>query len=146
MLFWRISKHADLSGKGGLIAPARWHLAGQAVVYLADSSAGALLESCAHTSRENAPPTFTLLRIAGPGSSIEEVGLERLPSNWVTQQKLTQAIGNQWLEHGNSALLRVPSALVPESWNYLLNPAHAEAGAFTIEQLFEYPFDLRLKR
>ena len=64
----------------------------------------------------------------------------------MTDLKITQGIGVDWLRHGHSALLRVPSVLVPETWNYLLNPKHPDAANFQIEGSYEYPFDLRLKR
>src|ERR1022692_977302 len=66
MILWRISRHRDLSGAGGLKVPGRWHYAGQPIVYLAGSPSAALLEVCVHTSANDVPPEFTLLKIAGP--------------------------------------------------------------------------------
>ena len=57
----------------------------------------------------------------------------------------TRDLGSEWLKRGSSALLRVPSVLVPESANYLLNPLHKDAGLFRIEKSYQYPFDVRLK-
>jgi RES domain-containing protein len=145
MILWRISRFADLSGKGGLKYSARWHSAGSPVLYTADSSAGALLEICAHTSRTNSPRTFTLLKIVGNAVPAEEVFLSQLQDNWIDEEGETRPVGSEWLASGRTALLRVPSALVPESWNYLLNPLHPEAKAFQIERIYNYPFDLRLK-
>ena len=115
------------------------------MVYTSDSAACALLETCVHIAADDAPPTFTLLRIAGPDLATEEIALERLPEDWTTNIVLTRQIGAGWLEGGRSALLRVPCALVPETANYLLNPAHPNAALFQIERSYEYPFDLRLK-
>lgn len=131
---------------GGLKYSGRWHSAGRAVVYLAESPAGALLEVCAHTSEESVPPSFSLLKISGPDIATDEVAAEDLPTGWGALAERTRAIGSEWLDSGRGRLLRVPSVLVPETWNILLNPAHAEAGAFVIERQYEYPFDLRLKR
>ena len=61
------------------------------------------------------------------------------------QMESTQLIGAAWLESRRSSVLRVPSVLVPETWNYLLNPAHPDASLFQIERSYDYPFDLRLK-
>jgi RES domain-containing protein len=115
------------------------------MVYLAESPAGALLEICAHTLVDNLPSTFTLLKITGPDISVDEIALTDLPHNWVSELTFTQRIGIKWVESGRTALLRVPSALVPETWNYLLNPLHPDAGQFQIERSYQYPFDLRLK-
>jgi RES domain-containing protein len=144
MILWRISPFHDLNGQGGLLFSARWHFAGTPVVYLAESPAGALLEVCANTSADDLPPTFTLLKIEGSSHS-HEIKLDDLPRSWVSQMELTQRLGVEWLESRRSAVLRVPSVLVPETWNYLLNPAHPDAGLFEIERSYEYPFDLRLK-
>jgi RES domain-containing protein len=145
MLFWRISIYRDLIGRGAVTASGRWNIAGPRMVYMAESAAGALLEICAHTPAENVPESFTLLKIAGPDIRFEEVVLAGLPQDWVSVPKVTQQIGSDWLKSGRAALLRVPSALVPETANYLLNPLHPEAAGFQIERSYEYPFDLWLK-
>jgi len=145
MILWRISSFHDLNGAGGRLFSARWHVAGLPVVYLAESPAGALLEICANTSVEDVPPTFTLLKIAGPDVTIQEVLIADLPESWITEFETTQPIGVKWLQSVRSALLRVPSVLAPETWNYLLNPLHPDASLFAIERHYHYPFDLRLK-
>ncbi len=91
------------------------------------------------------PRSFTLLKIVGPEIEIEEVALSALPQDWVSLSKVTQRIGAEWLTSERTALLRVPSALVPETANYLLNPIHPDAGQFKIDRVYEYPFDLCLK-
>jgi RES domain-containing protein len=145
MLLWRISPFLDLNGRGGLKFSARWHFAGVPVVYLAGSPAGALLEICANTAVNDVPPNFTLLKVAGPDLPVEEIALARLPEGWVSVPEVTRSIGSEWLKSHRSPLLQVPSALVPETWNFLLNPAHSEAPQFKIDRSYEYPFDLRLK-
>lgn len=124
---------------------ARWHLAGVPVVYLAESPAGALLEICANTAVEEVPPSFHLLKVAGPDLLIEEISLSRLPGDWVGASQITRPIGTEWLRSHRSALLQVPSAFVPEAANILLNPLHPDACEFRIEHSYEYPFDLRLR-
>jgi RES domain-containing protein len=145
MVLWRISPFHDLNGEGGLLFSARWHTAGLPVVYLADSPAGALLEICANTSADDLPSTFTLLKVTGPDTPVEEMLVSDLPLGWVIAFEFTRGIGTAWLKSQQSALLCVPSALVPETGNYLLNPLHPDAGFFQIERSYEYPFDLRLK-
>jgi RES domain-containing protein len=144
MVLWRISQFHDLSGRDGLMFSARWHFAGTPVVYLAESPAGALLEICANTAVDDIPPSFTLLKIAGAnvGSdiAIEETTLADLPQGWAVALDVTRRIGAAWLKSGRSAVLRVPSALVPETANYLLNPLHPDAGLFQIEHSYGYPF------
>jgi len=145
MVLWRISPFRDLNGKGGLLFSARWHTAGVPVVYLAESPAGALLEICANAVADDIPPIFTLLKVVGPDIALQGIVLKDLPLNWVTGFETTRQIGTAWLRGNDSALLRVPSALVPETANFLFNPLHPEAALFQIERSYEYPFDLRLK-
>ncbi len=146
MILWRISRHRDLSGGGGLRAPGRWHFAGQPIVYLAESPAAALLEVCVHTSVNDVPPDFTLLRVEGPDLRVPSVRLQDLPPSWRDEPDMTRRIGSAWLAKGDAVLLRVPSALVPETANLLLNPRHGGAAKFRVAEIFRYPFDERLKK
>ncbi len=147
MLLWRVSRHRDLSGAGGLRAPGRWHERGARVVYLADTPAGALLEVCVHTSAGDVPPKYTLLAVlTADGVSIEALDTRTLPSDWAEKTEVTRQIGSAWLHSQRSALLRVPSALVPATFNYLINPLHADAARLRIESVYEYPFDPRIKK
>jgi RES domain-containing protein len=145
MILWRISRHLELNGRGGMSFAGRWHHAGVPVAYLAESPAGALLETCVHTSANDIPPSFTLLKVASPDlpfDAIEMAGLDRV---WPNRVEITRELGSAWLKQGSAALLRVPSALVPETANYLLNPLHADARHFQIEDSYVFPFDARLK-
>jgi RES domain-containing protein len=146
MNLWRISRHLDLNGRGGILFAGRWHHAGAPVVYLAESPAGALIETCVHTSVNDIPPSFTLLKISGPDLLFEEIELSSLDRGWTDRVEITRELGSAWLRQGRGALLRVPSALVPETANVLFNPLHADAKLLQIEDSFVYPFDERLKK
>lgn len=145
MVLWRISRHQNLSGTGGLRASGRWHYAGHPVVYLSGNPASALLEVCIHTSANDVPPSFTLLRIEGPDLDIPSVAESDLPDGWRVQIDVTQELGTSWLRQNSAVLLEIPSAIVPETVNYLFNPAHQDAKAFVIEEVLIYPFDSRIK-
>ncbi|ABD08876.1 conserved hypothetical protein [Rhodopseudomonas palustris HaA2] len=145
MELWRISNYADLSGIGGLRANGRWHSQGRRIVYLADHPAAALLEMLVHLDRDLLPSSFQLLRIAVPDAiAVETVDEGTLPSAWRTRIGLTRQIGDRWLDRDTSALLRVPSVIVPHARNYLLNPAHHDASAVTVAEIIKAPFDPRL--
>jgi RES domain-containing protein len=145
VILWRISRHLDLSGIGGLRAPGRWHHAGHPIVYLAGSTAAALLEVCVHTTASNVPPDFTLLKIVAPDGYVPAVGLADLPKDWRVRFEITRNIGTAWLRRKESALLRVPSAVAPQTGNFLFNPTHSAAPEFRIAEILVYPFDRRLK-
>src|SRR5580704_10086976 len=105
MVLWRISRHRDLSGIGGLRAAGRWHFAGQPAVYLSENPASALLEVCVHTATNDVPPEFTLLRIEGPDVTIRAIGHAELPTDWQTRLDLTREIGTSWLRSKEGVLL-----------------------------------------
>ncbi|MGA2133731.1 MAG: RES family NAD+ phosphorylase [Bryobacteraceae bacterium] len=145
MILWRISRHRDLSGAGGLRVPGRWHHAGLPIVYLAGSPAAALLEVCVHTSANDVPPEFTLLKIDGPDVEFAGIRAEDLPRDWRSSPETTRGVGAAWLRKKNAVLLEVPSAIVPETGNFLFNPLHGDAARFRITDVFAYPFDIRRK-
>jgi RES domain-containing protein len=146
MVLWRISRHRDLSGIGGLKAAGRWHHAGRSIVYLAEMPAAALLEVCVHTSANDVPPEFTLLKIEGPDIDVPSIKEHELPEDWQTRLEVTRDLGTAWLTRNESVLLGVPSAIVPETRNCLFNPVHQRAVEFRVVEVIGYPFDPRLKK
>jgi RES domain-containing protein len=146
MLLWRISRHLDLRGIGGLKAAGRWHYAGHPIVYLAETPASALLEVCVHTSANDVPPEFTLLNIEGPDLDVPSISIDTLPKDWRTRLEITRALGTSWLDKNETVVLRVPSAIVPQTMNCLFNPAHPKAAEFRIVEAIAHPFDGRLKK
>ena len=146
MTLWRISRHRDLSGIGGLRANGRWHYAGRPVVYLSESPASALVEICVHTAANDVPPDFTLLRIVGPEVAMVSLDETGLPASWRTDLEPTRVHGTAWLRAGRESLLQVPSAVIPHTSNFLLNPLHPDAALFQITESMTYPFDRRLKQ
>lgn len=147
LTLWRISNHADLTGAGGMLASARWHTAGKPIVYLAESPAGALLEVLIHLEIDEAhrPATYQLLKVEAEDSIAPDgIDIASLPANWAANEAETQAKGDAWLRSGATALLRVPSAIVPETSNWLLNPRHPDATRVRIAHVYKTPFDPRL--
>ena len=145
MRLWRISRHADLRGQGGLRAGGCWHSPGRPVVYLADHSASAMLEMLVHLELDVFPRHYPLLQIDIPEpASLLRADISALPDDWREQPQLTRRIGDAWLEQAPSALLQVPSALTVDGSNYLLNPAHPAASACRIVSVQTPPLDPRL--
>ncbi len=148
MILWRISNYLDLSGLGGLRAAARWHKAGAAIVYTASSPASALLEVLVHLELNDPlqlPSHYQLLKIIVP-DSLEMASVEEssLAPNWRENVFATRDIGDSWLRTKSTALLAVPSALVPDTKNYLLDPQHLDAKKISIVGHGRFPFDFRL--
>jgi RES domain-containing protein len=147
MRLWRISNHASLSGDGGLYAAGRWHSKGRRVVYLADHPASALIEIMVHleVDAEDLPTRYQLLGVDIPDPlAVTHFDEHDLPEGWRQQTALTRARGDGWLHDAPTALLRVPSAIVPDASNYLLNPAHVDAPRIGIASAVRAAFDPRL--
>jgi RES domain-containing protein len=148
MDLWRLTLHPDLDGEGGRLYSGRWNTAGSPVVYLAESPPGALIEILVHLElHENElPPGYTLVRIAVP-DDLRPISL-RVPAGeaWKADLALTRKIGNAWLKSRRSALARVPSAILPNTFNVLLNPLHPDAARVTIADTQKAILDPRLLR
>ncbi len=68
-----------------------------------------------------------------------------LAPGWQSNLPLTRELGTRWLRAGATPLLRVPSAIVPHTANFLLNPLHPDAKRLHIAESIDYPFDPRIK-
>lgn len=147
MRLWRISDFADISGEGGLLASGRWHSRGHRVVYLSDHPASALLEVLVHleVDVEDFPASYQLLAVDVPDDlASESIAVDDLPADWRGGVDATRPLGDRWLDAGRTALLQVPSAIVPFASNWLINPRHAGAAKARIAHTIRAPFDLRL--
>jgi RES domain-containing protein len=147
VVLWRISNHPSLAGEGALRTSGRWHTRGKRVVYCAQNPAAALLEILVHFEIEirDLPARYRLLKIEVPDDvRIEHVTFGELPGDWSERTDVTRAIGDTCLARGSTALLSVPSAIVPETFNVLLNPAQQDADRLVIAQTSEHALDLRL--
>jgi len=123
-------------------------MAGHPVVYLADSPSTALLETLVHleVNEGTYPDPRKLLEVAAPEDCrVIELDLSN-SEGWRDDFDLTQRLGTDWLKSGASALAVVPSVVVAEARNYLLNPLHPDAARVQIVSERWQPFDRRLFR
>jgi RES domain-containing protein len=142
---WRVSRYASLDGAGGLRYASRWNSVGLPITYLAESPAGAVLETLVHLELDRAPDQYSMMKVSMEDSvSSRSISERELASGWIDDSSITRRIGDEWLAAGESALLRVPSAIVPETANVLLNPAHGDAKRLKIVWHRAYPWDRRL--
>lgn len=142
MRVWRISNFADLSGEGGLLIEGRWHFRGTPIVYCTDHPSTALLEILVHATRYTVPDYYQLLEIEVPNDI--ETFAPTIAMNWDRDADETRRIGARFIADGIFALMNVPSVIMPKARNFLLNPAHADAGQIRIVETYRYPFDSRL--
>jgi len=150
MTLWRISSYADLTGEGARLGSARWHTEGRRVVYLAESPVGAIVERLVHLMDMKPdgilPRSYQLLRISVSAASNIKFLDPPFGVDWKLNEAFTRKIGDTWLGSLETALARIPSAIAPYTWNYLLNPEHPDAKQFQVVEVIRERFDNRLFR
>jgi RES domain-containing protein len=150
MRVWRIARgcYAPLDGEGARLHGGRWNSAGRPVVYTAQSAALAVLELLVWTDPEDVPADLRLFEIELPGDArIDRVDIEALPGNWMEPGSPACAgMGDRWLAAGESLALAIPSAVLPEDSNLLINPRHPAAARVHVAESRPFTFDLRLLR
>jgi RES domain-containing protein len=148
MNLWRLTKYASLSGEGGRLYTARWNNAGAPIVYLADTPASAMVEVLVHLeiADDEIPTDFIWLRVSVPDKLLIHAIHPPAGESWRSELPLTRRLGDRWLTSQRSALARVPSALMPQTSNYLLNPLHPDAKRIKIAAAEPAVFDMRLLR
>lgn len=147
---WRLipSQYIDtaISGVGGLYASGRWHSKGQQIVYAASSQALAVLEVLVHMNRQHAPDGMSLIQITFPDDMLTKLSNKKLPNNWTATPAPDELkmLGDEWLSKQQSVVLSVPTALVPDERNYILNPAHSSFSKVKIKSVTPFVLDERL--
>ena len=141
MILWRVSEFADLEGRGGLRFKGRWHRAGSRIVYTAEHSALALLESLVRLEVEQEPADYQLLQIEAPNDlAVAHYPDDQPPADRVQSREW----GEQWLAALEAPLASVPSVVAPGSRNVLVNPLHPDASRIAILRNGRYQWDPRL--
>jgi RES domain-containing protein len=145
---WRITrarKSKDaFSGEGARLFGGRWNSQGIRMVYAAGSRSLAILEVLAHLTKAAPLNNYVLYRIECDDSLVQT--LSDLPQDWNSEPptSVSQSIGDAWVRSATHPVLSVPSAIVPEERNYLLNPAHSDFSRIVIEEPVAYRIDPRL--
>ena len=136
-----------MSGDGAAISPGRWNRSGTRVVYASASLSLALLERLVHAERRILGARLASYRLTIPPSvRVEDLRFDDLPGHWraVPAPAETRTLGSRWAEARRCAVLRVPSAVVPVEFNYVLNPLHADFKRITVAGPEGFEFDPRL--
>lgn len=149
---WRITKRkyqtAAFTGAGARKYGGRWNSPGTAVVYSAETQSLAILEILVHLEAPDLLPEYILIGVEIDESFVRELDHTRLPRNWQAQPAPLElrTFGDEWIGAVGSAVLRVPSVLVPGESNFLLNPAHPDFNKLRICDPISLALDKRLAR
>jgi RES domain-containing protein len=136
------------SGEGGLYYNSRWATKGQRVSYAADHLALATLEKIAGVQRVDLLTEMVYVQAEIPASHVVALADSELPDDWTAlpAQEGTRALGDAWLAERRSVLLRVPSVVLPHSYNYVVNAAHPDARKLKIVDTEPLLLDNRVLR
>ena len=154
MIVFRIErqKHLEttLTGIGAsMVEGYRWNSICTKIVYTSESRALATLEVSVHLdSSEDLPNDRYYVEIEVPDEIIlQEVNLEDLLEGWDSKPPIliTQTIGDDFINYNEAAILKVPSSIVPQEFNYMINPNHRDASKIKVLSTAKMMFDTRLK-
>lgn len=138
----------DLSGTGAFINGGRWNNEGTYAVYCSEHRSLALLETLVHTENEELPPNLFILELElNEEAPVLNIELNSLPEKWRTMDNYAiRHIGDGILHSKSCAAMRVPSAVLPKEFNYILNPAFPGfENLVTLKEVYLYEPDERLK-
>lgn len=147
---WRLTREeyvdTAFSGEGARLYGNRFNSKGTRIVYTSENLPLALLETIVGLSNDSQLFEYVFFRAELPERHVDPLPLNMLPANWDFRPPArdTKQIGDEWIDARRSLALRVPSVVVPYSYNYLLNPAHPEFSEMTIQEPENLPVDLRL--
>lgn len=156
-LFWRIATDTktytaeDMSGTGAKVSGGRWNDVGEALVYSSESRALACLETIVHLNAGGLPFNRYLVEIDVPDdvwAAAEQADPSALPVGWDAEPAGLASVryGSAWVSSLRSALLLVPSVIVPEERNAVINPLHPDAGKIKASKVRKWLYDPRLRR
>ena len=148
---WRITKlryaSAAYEGEGARMFGGRWNREGLPVAYAAENLSLAALETLVHVSASQVLPDQVAIPCRIPDELATDAWVEDdLPDDWRTVEghEELRAMGSDWLANGTSCVLLVPSVVIPEENNVLINPEHPDFSQLDIGETRAFRFDPRL--
>lgn len=149
MKVFRISKTKyaeDLSGMGSKLYGGRWNAVGTPCIYTSESRALAVLEYSVNVNIDFIPRGLSLCIFEIDENQIQQVEIQNLPGNWRENPTplSTKEFGTKFLSEG-CAVLKIPSVVIPDEFNFILNPLYTDKKAFNLISVKDFVFDLRIK-
>lgn len=147
---WRLvrSSHAAqaFDGEGAWLYPGRWNSPGIRMVYTADSPALAALDILIQIHGEPPDDRYVLIAATFPERTVTRLDPGELPQGWATYPAAPplRILGDTWIARNTSLVLAVPSAVIPEQHNFLINPRHPDFPSLKIAVPRAFTFDPRL--
>lgn len=142
------SNFTDLSGAGGLYGSGRWHEKGTLACYAATSRSLAALERLVHESIEDMP-MLTMMTIWFPDDvKVLRFTHSELPNGWdnLPDSGVAREFSKAFFSENSYLLLQVPSAVIRDEFNYIINPKHPDFEKIRIVDKRDYYYDARLQK
>ncbi len=150
MIVYRLSrtKYAkDLGGEGARLYGGRWNHKRCPCIYTSQSRSLAVLEYTVNVNADDIPRALSIITLYFPAENIMELSEAMLPGNWKASPAPASAkdFGTRFLKEGKFLALKIPSAIIPMEYNFILNPVHADSGSVIITDISDFVFDTRIK-
>jgi RES domain-containing protein len=150
MIVYRIAKEKwinDLSGEGAKRVGGRWNPVGYPVIYCSSNSSLALLETLVHLDFDLIPLDLRVAEIEIPDESIKTISETDLPEKWrdYPSSDELKIIGKTWIDENKYLTLKIPSAVNPKEFNYLLNINHRFMDQVRIIKSYSVSIDSRFR-
>jgi len=147
MIVYRIANplySSDISGNGARLNGARWNSKGIPMLYTAVYISLAALEMLVHSSFKDYSIALDLVYIHFPeNETIKEINSSKLKQNWINDPEYTRFICDEFIKSKQQLILKVPSAVVNEETNYLINPLHQDFKKIKVEKIKSFHTDKR---
>lgn len=150
MIVYRVGKTKyanDLRGEGARLFGGRWNNKMVACVYTSASRALAVLEYTVNVQLDAIPRALSITTIEIPDGLMTILNEADLPGNWkhTSAPSETKDFGSKLLLAASEPIIRVPSTVIPEEYNYLINPLHAESHKIKLTEIKDFIYDVRIK-
>ena len=148
MIVYRISNplySKDISGTGAKLLGGRWNSKGIPVLYVSEHVSLAVLEMLVNTKFQDYAISLDLIIIQIPDTAqLTEININKIKKGWIEDFGYTAYIGDEFIKDKQSLLLKIPSAVITEEHNYLINPLHADFKKIKVLEIRSFKTDKRL--
>jgi len=150
MLVYRVcrTKYArDLTGEGSRLKGGRWNHKKTPCIYTSASRSLAILEYTVNVNIDEIPRALSIITINIPDDSVYYPSLSKIPGDWkdIPTPSSTKDFGTGLLIKNDFAVIQLPSVIIPQEFNYILNCLHPLSAQFKIQEVADFIYDTRIK-
>lgn len=138
----------DMDGEGARLFGGRWNQKGIPCIYTSENRSLAILEYSVNISLDLIPRSLCIVRFEIPDRNIRKLAVSDLPGNWqnAAVPMSTREFGTAILLDGKTFAFRVPSVIIPDEFNFVINPLQYDPDGLRITDVQDFPYDIRIKK